>query len=224
MGNDFPDILAVFLCCIPSELDSLLATHAATDFLVFGLAHREIGLVPSIAERDAGMQGRQAEHRQDDHTTLEDHEGDFVVGETARESLLKFGHTEAGPHKYEDHGGHQTYDRICQSARFESSQMDEMELTEEESPEAERPAQSRICGVPLVLLVPRTPCEVGTQHHEDEQGEDLARQAGDHDVDSGLLGGFGAGGGSQGPSDGLQHQREQVEADEAEGVESRTEA
>ncbi len=67
-------------------------------------------------------------------------------------------------------------------------------------------------------LAPNAPREIGAQSHEDTQADDLEAQAGDHDVDPGLLEGFGVGGVGERAADGLHDEGEDVAADEDDGV------
>ena len=51
------------------------------------------------------MEDGQADDSDDDHGALEDHEGDFLVGESTVEASLKLGDTEARPNEDGDGGG-----------------------------------------------------------------------------------------------------------------------
>ena len=62
--------------------------------------------------------------------------------------------------------------------------------------------------------LPHAPGKVCAQCREHGQGDDLKRQAGDHDVDARLQRARTVGGGGKRPAGGLQHQGKDVAADE----------
>lgn len=60
------------------------------------VSHGQGIILPPRAEDDARVQYRQRNARNTDHGTLQDHEGNFFIGEVAVEASLKLGHAEAG--------------------------------------------------------------------------------------------------------------------------------
>lgn len=66
--------------------------------------------------------------------------------------------------------------------------------------------------------------EIGTHEHEQEERHDLDGQARNHDIDARLLGAAIVERGGNGTSNGLQDQREEIEADEGDGIDGRAKA
>ena len=80
---------------VPSNID---VRASSTDILLRRVAalELEVCLRPMTCKRNSRMEGRQREHGNDDHGTFEDHEGDFLVGEGAVETLAEFRDTVDG--------------------------------------------------------------------------------------------------------------------------------
>ena len=55
------------------------------------------------------MEDSQGSAGEDDHDALEDHEGDFIIGQGAVESLTEFCDTERGPDENENGGKSKSY-------------------------------------------------------------------------------------------------------------------
>lgn len=63
---------------------------------------------PEVAEDTAGVEESHGSDGEDDHGTLEDHEGDFVVGKLAVETVPELGDTVDASDEDENCGGEET--------------------------------------------------------------------------------------------------------------------
>lgn len=149
------------------------------------------------------MKRRQRDTRDNDHRALQDHEDQLVVRQLAVEPLLQLDQPVHAPH--------------------EDRRRRHRDAGQEQPPHPRAP-QRLEPRVQPPLLPPHLHRELGAQRHERRQRRDLAGEAGDHDVDADVLGVLVVRRRGEAAAGGLQDERDEVAADEEEGVGARADA
>lgn len=97
-----------------ADRSHLLIGRDISDRLVLPGAHVEVGVGKVALEADSWMEDGQEHRGQDDHDTLQNHEGGLVVGQLPIEALAELGHSEDGSDEDEECGKCESCMETCQ--------------------------------------------------------------------------------------------------------------